>query len=214
MFQICSVVCFCSSDVVLWCSWHIGSLIRGVAECKKKWRGQYQEEDFVSSIGGKKLLFREANGSPWFLFLIFFKEPKIVGKSPLGPPDPPGFRRTWAFILSINPFFQIEGKHGLHPQHSSALRWCFAEIQNSSVPPLPLPLVQAWIPAKLAPLASLFRPDSFPWHQRIPKWLKGPHKSFLFWGASSWWSKDDIGVMADWRNELQFGRDMMLLSKG
>ena len=48
----------------------------------------------------------------------------------------------------------------------------------------------------------LFRPDSFPWHQRIPKWLKGLHKSFLFWGASSWWSKDDIGVMADWRNEL------------
>ena len=68
----------------------------------------------------------------------------MLGKAPLAPSSPPwptpSFRRTWAFILSINPFFQIEGKHGLHPQHSSALRWCFAEIQNSSVPPLPLPL--------------------------------------------------------------------------
>ena len=54
---------------------------------------------------------------------------------PSNPPGPPGFRRTWAFILSINPFFQIEGKHGLHPQHSSALHWCFAEIQNFAVPP-------------------------------------------------------------------------------
>ena len=45
----------------------------------------------------KKILFlqlgqknvREANnGSPLLLFLIFFKEPKIVGKSPLGPLAP------------------------------------------------------------------------------------------------------------------------------
>ena len=57
MFQICSVVCFCSSDVVLSDAIDISVvLIRGVAECKKNWRGQYQEEDFFSSIGAKKLL--------------------------------------------------------------------------------------------------------------------------------------------------------------
>jgi len=88
MFQICSVVCFCSSDVVLWCSWHIGSLIRGgAAECKKNWGASIKKKILFLQLGQKNV--RETNnGSPLLLFLIFFKEPKIVGKSPLGPLAP------------------------------------------------------------------------------------------------------------------------------